>query len=48
MRAVDAIKTRRSVKYFDPEHKLSDAEVEDLLSLAILSPTAFNIQTGVT
>ena len=44
MRAVDAIKTRRSVKYFDPEHKLNDAEVEDLLSLAILSPTAFNIQ----
>ena len=44
MRAVDAIKTRRSVKHFDPKHKLSDAEVEDLLSLAILSPTAFNIQ----
>ena len=36
MRAVDAIKTRRSVKHFDPEHKLNDEEVEELLSLAIL------------
>jgi len=40
----DAIKLRRSVKYYDPDHKITDAETEELLSLAALSPTAFNIQ----
>jgi len=40
----DAIKSRRSVKYYDPDHKITDAETEELLSLAALSPTAFNIQ----
>ncbi len=39
-----AIQSRRSVKHFDPDHRLSDQEIESLLSLAILSPTAFNIQ----
>lgn len=40
----DAIEKRRSVKYFDETHKFSDKEIEKLLSLAILSPTSFNIQ----
>ena len=39
-----AIRSRRSVKHYDPEHKLSKEEINELLSLAILSPTAFNIQ----
>lgn len=39
-----AIQSRRSVKQFDPEHRLSKQEVESLISLAMLSPTAFNIQ----
>ena len=39
-----AIEQRRSIKSFDPDHRLSDAEVERLMSLAMLSPTAFNIQ----
>lgn len=39
-----AIQSRRAVKQFDPQHRLNDAEIEELLSLAILSPTAFNIQ----
>lgn len=39
-----AIQSRRSVKQYDPEHRLSDQEIEQLLSLALLSPTAFNIQ----
>ena len=39
-----AIESRRSVKQFDPEHRLTEQEIESLLSLAILSPTAFNIQ----
>jgi nitroreductase len=44
MNVITAIETRRSVKSYDPEHRLSQAEIERLLSLAILSPTAFNIQ----
>lgn len=39
-----AIETRRAVKQFDPTHTMSDAEVEELMSLTLLSPTAFNIQ----
>lgn len=39
-----AIETRRAVKGFDPNHRMSEAEIERLLSLAVLSPTAFNIQ----
>lgn len=44
MDVFSAIETRRSVKQFDPNHKMSEAEIEKLLSLAMLSPTAFNIQ----
>ena len=44
MELKDVIKLRRSHKAFDPEHKLSTSEIEQLMSLAILSPTAFNIQ----
>jgi nitroreductase len=40
----EAIKTRRSVKHYDPEHEMTDAEVTELMEHAILSPTAFNIQ----
>lgn len=44
MKTEDAITSRRSVKHFDPDHQMSDDEIKKLLSLAILSPTAFNIQ----
>lgn len=44
MDTLAAIQTRRSVKQFDPTHRISELEIEQLLSLAILSPTAFNIQ----
>lgn len=44
MNVLEAIQTRRSVKSYDPQHRMSEAEIEQLLSLAILSPTAFNIQ----
>ncbi|HUW51427.1 MAG TPA: nitroreductase family protein [Sulfuricella sp.] len=44
MNVSTAIETRRSVKAFDPNHRMSEAEVEKLLALAMLSPTAFNIQ----
>ncbi|NBV99694.1 MAG: nitroreductase family protein [Proteobacteria bacterium] len=39
-----AITQRRSVKHYDPDYKMSEAEVNKLLELAILSPTSFNMQ----
>ncbi len=44
MNVADAIKLRRSIKSYDPEHRLSETEIDTLMSLAVLSPTAFNIQ----
>ena len=44
MNTIDAIRNRRSVKHYDPSHQFSDAEIKELMSLAVLSPTAFNIQ----
>ena len=44
MNTEEAIKSRRSVKHYDPAHRMTDEEINKLLSLAILSPTAFNIQ----
>ncbi len=44
MDTFDAIEQRRSIKHFDKNHKLSESEIEKLLSLAILSPTSYNIQ----
>lgn len=39
-----AIQTRRAIKQFDPQHDMSQAELDELLGLTMLSPTAFNIQ----
>ncbi len=44
MDVVTAIETRRSVKHYDPNHRMSEQEVEKIMGLAMLSPTAFNIQ----
>ncbi len=44
MYTFDAIKKRRSVKHYDPNYKLTDDEIEQILSMAILSPTSFNMQ----
>lgn len=44
MDVITAIETRRSIKQFDPQHSMSEADISRLLSLALLSPTAFNIQ----
>ena len=40
----EAIHSRRSVKHFDAEHVMTDDEINNILSLAMLSPTAYNIQ----
>ncbi|MFA7316262.1 MAG: nitroreductase family protein [Sulfuricella sp.] len=39
-----AIELRRAVKAYDAGQRMSEAEKEKLFSLAMLSPTAFNIQ----
>ena len=39
-----AIEARRSVKAYDPEFKMPDADLRKLMELALLSPTSFNIQ----
>ena len=44
MNVTQAILERRSVKAYDPQHKMSEQEIAKLMSLAMLSPTAFNIQ----
>lgn len=44
MNTIDIIKSRRSVKLYDANHVMTEAEENTLLSLAVLSPTAFNIQ----
>jgi len=44
MDTFDAIYQRRSIKEYDPKHKLSAAEETKLLEAAIQAPTSFNIQ----
>ena len=44
MDTFEAIKGRRAVKHYDPNHKMSAHEERQLLESAMLSPTAFNIQ----
>jgi len=44
MNTLEAIVARRAVKDFDPQHRLSESETRQLLSLAMQAPTAFNIQ----
>lgn len=44
MNVTQAIIERRSVKAYDPQHIMTEQEIAKLMSLAILSPTAFNIQ----
>jgi len=39
-----AIEARRAVKHYDANHRMTEAEIEKLMSLALLAPTAFNIQ----
>ena len=44
MKTLEAIQNRRAVKHFDPEYQMSEESIKELLKLALLSPTAFNIQ----
>lgn len=44
MDTFEAIRSRRAVKHFDPRHVIPQQEMDTLLELVALSPTAFNIQ----
>ena len=44
MQTTDAITQRRAVKHYDASHRFSDDEINHLMSLAKLSPTAYNQQ----
>lgn len=39
-----SIEERRSIKQFDPNYKMPDEEIKKIMSLALLSPTSFNMQ----
>ncbi|MEM1329146.1 MAG: nitroreductase family protein [Planctomycetota bacterium] len=44
MDTFEAISTRRSIKAYDAEHRMPEADLEKLLTAAIQAPTSFNIQ----
>lgn len=44
MDTFDAIEQRRSIKHFDANHTMSDAELQKLMKAVLLTPTSFNIQ----
>lgn len=44
MDTLQAIRERRAVKHYDPAYEMSAEEQQQLLNLAIQSPTSFNIQ----
>ena len=44
MDVFEAINTRRSIKKFDADHKMTSDEIDQILESAILSPTSYNIQ----
>lgn len=44
MKVSQAIEQRRAIKEYDANHRMSDDEIEKLMGLAMLSPTAWNIQ----
>ncbi|MFK7962210.1 MAG: nitroreductase family protein [Phycisphaerales bacterium] len=44
MNTLDAIRARRSVKQFDADHVMPDADLRTILEAAMQAPTSFNIQ----
>jgi nitroreductase len=44
MNTLEAIAARRAIKHYDPAHRMTEAEIHQLLEAAMQSPTAFNIQ----
>ncbi|MEM9219513.1 MAG: nitroreductase family protein [Cyanobacteria bacterium P01_F01_bin.150] len=44
MNAIEAIYSRRAVKHYDPDHKISPEEEQKLFEAMLQAPTSFNIQ----
>ena len=44
MNTFDSITARRAIKHYDPSHRMNEEEIKTLLTAALQSPTAFNIQ----
>ena len=44
MDTIEAVRQRRAVKQYDPEYEMTQEEVDQLIGLAKLAPTAFNQQ----
>ena len=44
MNTLKAIQERRSIKHFDPNHIMSQSEIQTLMEHTLLSPTSFNMQ----
>jgi len=44
MDVIQAIKERRSINYFEAGKELSDSRIKELLAIANLSPSSFNLQ----
>lgn len=44
MDTLTAIRERRSIKHYDPNHQMTEAEIKTLMEHTLLSPTSFNMQ----
>lgn len=44
MDTIEAIESRRSVKHYDPDHEMPEADLAELIRLTKLTPSSFNMQ----
>lgn len=44
MNVIEAIESRRSVKHYDPQHIMPEADLQKLIEQTKLAPSSFNMQ----
>jgi putative NAD(P)H nitroreductase len=44
METIQTLKERRSINYFDPEAKISEEKIREIIDIANLSPSSYNLQ----
>lgn len=44
MDTISTIRSRRSIKFYDPDYKIPEQEIDEIIDLALLSPSSFNTQ----